>query len=130
PVLPLLALLASPLLSGCPGTQLKAELSGVRQRIQTARDNGAYVCAPVELAMAEAHADFASAELYYGNYFPAKEEVEVAGKNANLAVEKSPKGQCVFRPFVKKAPGDRDGDGILDDVDKCPNDPEDKDGFE
>ena len=25
---------------------------------------------------------------------------------------------------------DRDGDGILDDVDKCPDDPEDKDGFE
>ena len=25
---------------------------------------------------------------------------------------------------------DRDGDGILDDVDKCPDEPEDKDGFE
>jgi OOP family OmpA-OmpF porin len=25
---------------------------------------------------------------------------------------------------------DRDGDGILDDVDKCPDDPEDRDGFE
>jgi outer membrane protein OmpA-like peptidoglycan-associated protein len=27
-------------------------------------------------------------------------------------------------------PGDRDGDGILDDVDRCPDDPEDKDGYE
>jgi outer membrane protein OmpA-like peptidoglycan-associated protein len=27
-------------------------------------------------------------------------------------------------------PQDRDGDGIADDVDKCPDDPEDKDGFE
>jgi outer membrane protein OmpA-like peptidoglycan-associated protein len=27
-------------------------------------------------------------------------------------------------------PGDRDGDGILDDVDRCPDDPEDRDGFE
>ncbi|MCB9787148.1 MAG: OmpA family protein [Deltaproteobacteria bacterium] len=27
-------------------------------------------------------------------------------------------------------PGDRDGDGILDDVDQCPDDPEDRDGFQ
>jgi outer membrane protein OmpA-like peptidoglycan-associated protein len=27
-------------------------------------------------------------------------------------------------------PGDRDGDGILDPSDRCPDDPEDKDGFE
>jgi OmpA-OmpF porin, OOP family len=27
-------------------------------------------------------------------------------------------------------PGDTDGDGIPDDVDKCPNEPEDKDGFQ
>ncbi len=26
--------------------------------------------------------------------------------------------------------GDKDGDGIPDDIDKCPNEPEDKDGFE
>lgn len=32
----------------------------------------------------------------------------------------------VFEPNI----GDRDGDGIKDDVDKCPDDPEDKDGFE
>jgi outer membrane protein OmpA-like peptidoglycan-associated protein len=32
----------------------------------------------------------------------------------------------VFEPNI----GDRDGDGIKDDVDKCPSDPEDKDDFE
>jgi OmpA-OmpF porin, OOP family len=32
----------------------------------------------------------------------------------------------VFEPNV----GDRDGDGLKDDIDGCPNDPEDKDGFE
>jgi OmpA-OmpF porin, OOP family len=32
----------------------------------------------------------------------------------------------VFEPGM----GDRDGDGIKDDVDKCPDDPEDYDGFE
>jgi outer membrane protein OmpA-like peptidoglycan-associated protein len=32
----------------------------------------------------------------------------------------------IFEPSI----GDRDGDGILDDVDKCPDDPEDFDGFQ
>ena len=32
----------------------------------------------------------------------------------------------VFEPNI----GDRDGDGLKDDVDKCPDDPEDSDGFE
>ncbi len=32
----------------------------------------------------------------------------------------------VFEPSI----GDRDGDGILDDADACPDDPEDMDGFE
>lgn len=131
--LPSVALpLALLLLSGCPGTQLKAELQGIKQRIDTARDNGAYLCAPVELAMAEAHYDFARAELYYGSYLPAREHVAIAAKNANLAVEKSPKGMCVYneQPLVKVKPGDRDGDGLLDDVDRCPDDPEDKDNFE
>ena len=32
----------------------------------------------------------------------------------------------VFEPSI----GDRDGDGIKDDVDQCPDDPEDKDGFQ
>jgi outer membrane protein OmpA-like peptidoglycan-associated protein len=32
----------------------------------------------------------------------------------------------VFEPSI----GDRDGDGIKDDVDKCPDEPEDRDGFE
>jgi OOP family OmpA-OmpF porin len=32
----------------------------------------------------------------------------------------------IFEPSI----GDRDGDGIKDDVDKCPDDPEDFDGFE
>ena len=32
----------------------------------------------------------------------------------------------VFEPSI----GDRDGDGIKDDLDKCPDDPEDRDGFQ
>lgn len=31
---------------------------------------------------------------------------------------------------VQDQVGDRDGDGIVDDLDKCPDDPEDRDGFQ
>jgi hypothetical protein len=33
-------------------------------------------------------------------------------------------------PQLHPRRGDRDGDGIVDDIDKCPDDPEDFDGFE
>jgi len=35
-----------------------------------------------------------------------------------------------FATAKEQAPSDRDRDGLLDEVDKCPDDPEDKDGFE
>ncbi len=129
----LFPLLLLPLLAGCPGSVLKSELVGIKRRIDTARENGAYLCAPRELALAEANYDFAAAELYYGNYFPAKDHVEIAAKNANLAVEKSPKAACTYSdhpPKLIPKIGDRDGDGIPDNLDKCPDDPEDFDGFE
>ena len=34
------------------------------------------------------------------------------------------------RPVVHEQRADRDGDGIVDDLDKCPDDPEDHDGFQ
>lgn len=41
----------------------------------------------------------------------------------------SPRANRV-EPRPVAAPGDRDGDGITDDVDQCPTKPEDRDGFE
>lgn len=128
-----LLVLALPVLSACPGSQLKRELVGIKTTIDQARANGAYLCAPVELAMAESHYDFAQADLYYGDYFSAKDNVAVTDKNAKAALEKSPGSACKFqdeRPVVVPKIGDRDGDGLKDDVDKCPDDPEDKDNFE
>ena len=49
----------------------------------------------------------------------------VADHNARAAYQMS-LGRCDLPP----APGDRDRDGILDNVDKCPDQPEDRDGFE
>ena len=128
-----LLLAALPLFAACPGTQLKRELVAVKANIDQARNQGAYLCAPVELAMAESHYDFTAADLYYGDYLSAKDNFAVAERNAREALEKSPPNACKFqdeRPIIVPKVGDRDGDGLLDDVDKCPDDPEDKDGFE
>jgi outer membrane protein OmpA-like peptidoglycan-associated protein len=111
---------------GCAGLQLEDNLRQVRGIAKKARDNGAYKCAPRELALAESNIDFAEGELGQGDYFRAREHTQIADLNAREAYRMSPPGKCLAPPKI----GDKDGDGILDNVDKCPNDPEDKDGFE
>jgi outer membrane protein OmpA-like peptidoglycan-associated protein len=108
--------------TGCAGLQLESNVREVRVIAKEARDHGAYRCAPRELALAETHVEFASRELDQGDYFRAREHVQVADRNARAAYRLSV-GKC-------DVPGDRDHDGILDSVDKCPDDPEDKDGFQ
>ena len=118
-------------LAACAGTAVRARTRTVDQLIATARDNGAMRCAPVELAMAEAHNDFAKQDLSEGNYYPAREQAEIARVNAQAAIDKSPKDRC--NPGAPPPPptvADADGDGILDPVDECPRVPEDKDGFQ
>jgi outer membrane protein OmpA-like peptidoglycan-associated protein len=112
--------------SGCAGLQLQQNVHQVRAIAKEARENGAYKCAPRELALAETHLEFAQTELDQGDYFRARDHLQIADENARLAHRLSPRDKCTAPP----KPGDRDGDGILDNVDKCPNDPEDKDGFE
>ena len=111
---------------GCAGSAIREKTALTGDVIEKARANGAQRCAPYELAMAESHNDFANHALDEGNYFEARREAAVAETNAQSAFDKSPKEKCVDQP----GPGDIDGDGILDNVDKCPKVPEDKDGFE
>ena len=117
------------LAAGCPGNDLRGRTNGIRDVIRQARQNGAYKCAPRELAMAESHLEFANTELDDGKYFPAKREVAVSEENAHRALELSPRARCNPPPPPPK-PLDTDGDGIPDKLDKCPTEPEDKDGFE
>ncbi|RMH40376.1 MAG: OmpA family protein [Deltaproteobacteria bacterium] len=118
-------------LAACAGAELRARSGAVRDLIATAKDNGAVRCAPRELALAESHVDFADQELDEGRYYPARSELAIAERNARAAVRKSPKDRCAPKaePAVT-APSDRDGDGIVDPQDECPDDPEDKDGFQ
>jgi outer membrane protein OmpA-like peptidoglycan-associated protein len=122
------------LLAACAGTRLETRTAAVDEQIALARANGAIRCAPVELAMAESHNDFAKQELAEGNFYRAKSELAIAEVNARDAVERSPKDVCnpEDKPPEKVAEGpkDTDGDGLYDDKDECPRKAEDKDGFQ
>ncbi|MEJ7597159.1 MAG: OmpA family protein [Kofleriaceae bacterium] len=115
-------------LAACAGGAVRTQVASTATVIETARDQGAQRCAPVELAMAESHNDFADHSLDEGNYHDARREADIAAANARLAVDKSPRDKCATGALP--APGDQDGDGILDDADKCPRIPEDLDAFE
>ena len=110
-------------LAACAGTQLEVGVAEVRQQAALARKNGAMRCAPRELALVDANAAFADGELAEGDYFRAREHLQIAEDNAREALRRSVPDRCI-------GAGDRDHDGIADTVDKCPNDAEDKDGFE
>ena len=109
--------------AGCAGSQLVETAHQVRELARQAREAGAERCAPRELALADTNVEFAEREVDEGDYFRAREHLQVAEDNARAAKRLSPPSKCLPTP-------DRDGDGILDNVDKCPTVPEDKDGFE
>jgi len=129
-----IALLSLTAFCGCVGQDIRGQATGVSNIIKNARKNGAYYCAPKELALAEAYLQRTSDELDHGHIIPAMRHIDMADKNARLAYKNSPPEKCTPKVVLPTAPkpkiGDRDGDGCLDNVDKCPDDPEDKDGFE
>jgi outer membrane protein OmpA-like peptidoglycan-associated protein len=115
PVVPLL-------LAACAGAELDARARDLRATIKRARASGAYHCAPHELAVAEAHAEFGERALDAGDYFAAKSHLALADSSARQALRLSPPDRCVG--------DDSDHDGVADKVDRCPTQAEDRDGFE
>jgi outer membrane protein OmpA-like peptidoglycan-associated protein len=122
------------LLLGCAGQDLAVRAGSVRDSLRKARDNGAYKCAPRQLAVSEANLEFAERELDRGEYFRALDHVEIAEANVREALRLSPCEKpppvVAVAPPAPASPVDTDGDGIPDTSDLCPNDPEDKDGFQ
>ena len=79
------------------------------------------------------HVDYQPLEAIAGvKLYLARNSFLSLGAGRGLATSKggSPEARAfigiVFEPNI----GDRDGDGLGDDVDRCPDSPEDKDGFE
>ena len=122
-----LGLLAFVLSGGCAGSQIAADVETVRAQAREARRNGALRCAPRELALADVNADFAQTELDEGDYFRAREHLETAQTSVREALRRSPPATCGAAADRDK---DQDWDGVPDAKDRCPSQPEDRDGFE
>ncbi|MGI5862346.1 MAG: OmpA family protein [Myxococcales bacterium] len=123
-----IALALATLASGCvSGNKIRASGEVIQADIQRARKSGAYRCAPRELALAEAHLDFAYGEVSEGNSTRAQEHIVVAEENIKKALVLSkgcgPKQVLIKEKkepvVVKIEPTDRDGDGVLDADDEC-----------
>ncbi len=121
-------------LGGCGrAAVLQGRVDGLRDIVEQAERNGAYRCAPRELAVAQANLDFAETEIAQGNLDRAEHHFNLAEPNGRAAFRLSPAARCAPRDVAIErppAPGDRDGDGVLDPDDQCPDDPEDFDGYE
>jgi OmpA-OmpF porin, OOP family len=111
---------------------MRGSIEGLSKIADQAEHNGAVRCAPRELALAKSNLEFATVALDQGYFLRAKEHLDVAEANAHAAYDLSPPAKCAERGFVEETPqvGDRDGDGFLDNEDKCPDDPENYNGFE
>lgn len=115
-----------------PAAALRGKIRGLSTTLEDAEKNGAMRCAPRELAMAKSELEFAGIDLSQGEMSAAEAHLAKAEPNAKAAFDMSPPDRCTSREFVEIASkvGDKDGDGILDNVDKCPTDPENYNGYE
>src|SRR5262249_2270951 len=107
-------------------SQMRGEIEGLSKVTEQAERNGAIRSAPRELAMATAHLKFAEIEIDRGFPPRAKDPPQIAASNAHAAYALPPPAKCAERGFEEPTPqpGDRDGDGYLDNEDKCPDEAE------
>lgn len=109
---------------------LQGRIDALRDRNRQLLANGAKRCAPRELAMAESHTRFASIELGQGFVSKAKSHLDTAEANAKAAEGQTVVQYCTDRDMkLPPKPGDRDGDGYIDNEDECPDEPENYNGF-
>ena len=125
----ILSLLASmSLVMGCAAKNnmlkeaedIKSYAGKVRAKQKYVKEMGGPICGLKELAIGESNRAFALYEVDRADYIKVREHLDYSKENISLAMKKA----------VACEPPDRDRDGILDDLDECPDDPEDKDEWE
>ena len=80
---------------GCGSTQaLDQQIHALRTIAHEARERGAYRCAPEELALSEAHLEFAEHELGDGDLARARQHLVLARANASAAARLSAPSSC------------------------------------
>ena len=123
--------LALAALPGCATAPvLRGRIDGLTKVAGDADKAGAKKCAPRELALAKAHLEFATTELDQGELGNAEKHVVIAEPNAHAALALSPADKCADDVVVQAKEGDRDGDGIADGFDQCPDQRETYNGYE
>ncbi len=124
------------------GGKLRERSVVLRSDIDKAKRSGAMKCSPRELALSVTNVEFALAEISNGNAARAKEHLDLAEVNVKKALEVSRTcGPTQVTITAKKAEpppqeppppprrivqiekSDRDGDGVPDLEDKCPDVP-------
>ncbi len=119
------------------GGKLREDALVIRADIDKAKRSGAVRCAPKELALAEANVVFSEEEVAYGHADRAKEHLDLAEKNVKEALRLSKTcgpTQVVIGKKLEPQPEepkkrieiektDRDGDGVPDLEDACPDVP-------
>ncbi len=122
---PLLSLLA---LVGCASQgSLAIQYNQLTEDLTAA--HAATNCSPRDLAMADAHYDFVRLEFQQGDTRRAQEHLLIAQEHVNVAKACAGRELTTAEPLREPTPTDRDGDGVLDTDDTCPDDREDLDGF-
>lgn len=106
--------------------EIARDSDAATELLKKARAHGAYDCAPAELARGEANIEFARYELHQGDVRRARFHADRAQESADRAMRLSDTQQCT----ASLVPNDRDADRIADDIDRCPDEAEDFDGFQ
>ncbi len=106
------------LLSGCVTASVVERETRELDEALIKNHEGAVACAPKDLAEAEAAIAFARTESTAGHTITADDHLERAKLLVAAVIDKSSGSACE---------GDRDGDGIPDTIDRCPDIPEDFD---
>ena len=111
--------------------KLRDSARAIQADVEKVRQSGAAACAPADLALAEANLLFAEQEIAAGGAGRAKWHLEVAAERVRHALESqkrcaaatppSPAEKPKPIPVIVVAKPDRDGDGIPDAEDACPD---------
>ena len=104
---------------GCVRGRVLLDKSAALQKKLERVERPAMKCAPDRYASALAHIKFTEVEYRQGALIRAAEHMDQAETDAKIALGTAGRPQCE---------GDRDGDGIIDTLDACPDKPEDFDG--
>jgi outer membrane protein OmpA-like peptidoglycan-associated protein len=143
-LIPILLLAVSLGATSCAtGSKLRGQAEEIKELTDRIHEP-AKRCAPKRLAVAEASVEFGLYELEQGNFVRAREHLDLAEGHAREAEKLSQFEECEIQTVtartetaetktvedVEPTPQDRDGDGLVDEKDECPDDPEDFDGYQ